>query len=137
MKNVHESEVENIRDVIYDAIDTFFKDSWNKAELRRDEGFRDEWFDGEFVFKDGDSNAIIKIKGDSNATINIKTVIKKGISANYAITSYGDEHTNLIVIATHGHSGLAHLLLGSTAKKVAQHSICPVLTVRPDFIGVA
>ena len=125
MKNVHKSEVENIRDVIYDSVDKFFKDSWNKAELRQDQDFQGEGFDGEFVFDDG----------DSNATINVKTVIEKGISAHYAITSYGDEHSNLIVIATHGHSGLAHLLLGSTAEKVAQHSICPVLTVRPDFIN--
>lgn len=133
IRNIHKSEVENIRDVICDAIDKFFKDSWNKAELRRNEGFRDQEFDGELVFDDGDSNATINIKGDSNASINIKTVIEKGVSAHYAITSYGDEHANLIVLATHGRSGLSHLLLGSTAEKVVQHSLCPVLTVKPNY----
>jgi nucleotide-binding universal stress UspA family protein len=37
---------------------------------------------------------------------------------------------DLIVIATHGHTGLKHLLLGSTAERVVRHSPCPVLIVR-------
>ena len=36
----------------------------------------------------------------------------------------------LIVIGTHGHTGLAHILLGSTAERVVRHAHCPVLTVR-------
>jgi len=39
---------------------------------------------------------------------------------------------DLIVIGTHGRSGLAHALLGSVAEKVVRKSPCPVLTVRPD-----
>jgi nucleotide-binding universal stress UspA family protein len=37
---------------------------------------------------------------------------------------------DLIVIATHGRSGLKHLWVGSTAEKVVRYSPCPVLTVR-------
>ena len=37
---------------------------------------------------------------------------------------------DLLVIATHGHTGLKHLMLGSTAERVVQHSPCPVLVVR-------
>ena len=37
---------------------------------------------------------------------------------------------DLIVIATHGHTGLKHLLLGSTAERVVRLAPCPVLTVR-------
>ncbi|HEX2674114.1 MAG TPA: universal stress protein [Polyangiaceae bacterium] len=35
-----------------------------------------------------------------------------------------------IVIGTHGHSGLAHVLLGSVAERVVRHADCPVLIVR-------
>lgn len=37
---------------------------------------------------------------------------------------------DLIVLATHGHTGLRHVLLGSTAERVVRHAPCPVLTVR-------
>jgi universal stress protein A len=37
---------------------------------------------------------------------------------------------NLIVIATHGRTGLKHVLLGSTTEKVVRHATCPVLVVR-------
>ena len=36
----------------------------------------------------------------------------------------------MIVIGTHGRTGLTHVLLGSTAEKVVRHASCPVLTVR-------
>ena len=36
----------------------------------------------------------------------------------------------LIVIASHGRSGVMHLLLGSTAEKVVRHATCEVLVVR-------
>ena len=36
----------------------------------------------------------------------------------------------MIVMGTHGHTGITHALLGSTAEKVVRLSTCPVLTVR-------
>ena len=44
---------------------------------------------------------------------------------------------DLIVITTHGYTGLKHVFLGSTAERVVRHSPCPVLTVRSqehDFV---
>ena len=42
-----------------------------------------------------------------------------------------DEHADLIVMSTHGHTGIKHLLIGSTAEKVVRKAPCPVLTVHP------
>jgi nucleotide-binding universal stress UspA family protein len=39
---------------------------------------------------------------------------------------------DLVVIGTHGRSGIAHLLLGSVAEATLRLTACPVLTVRPD-----
>jgi nucleotide-binding universal stress UspA family protein len=39
---------------------------------------------------------------------------------------------DLIVIGTHGRSGVEHIIFGSTAEKVVRKSPCPVLSVRPS-----
>lgn len=69
---------------------------------------------------------------DENLRIPLETKIQKGVSAHYEIELYTSEHADLVVMATHGHSGFAHLILGSTAEKVAQYVKKPVITVRPD-----
>jgi nucleotide-binding universal stress UspA family protein len=40
--------------------------------------------------------------------------------------------SSLIITATHGHTGLKHVLLGSVAEKIVRHAHCPVLTVRAE-----
>jgi len=47
---------------------------------------------------------------------------------------------DLIIISTQGHTGLKHVLLGSTAERVVRHAACPVLVVREqerDFVSRA
>ena len=39
-------------------------------------------------------------------------------------------HPELLVVATHGRSGVSRVLLGSVAERVARYAPCPVLTVR-------
>jgi nucleotide-binding universal stress UspA family protein len=47
------------------------------------------------------------------------------------ISDYAEEiGADMIVIASHGHSRLAHLMLGSTAEAVVREARCPVLTVK-------
>lgn len=49
----------------------------------------------------------------------------------HEINSAGSElKSDLIIIATHGHTGLKHVVLGSTAERVVRHAPCPVLVVR-------
>ena len=49
------------------------------------------------------------------------------------IVRYAREHSmDLIVLGTHGRSGLAHVLMGSVAERVVRKAPCPVLTVRPE-----
>jgi nucleotide-binding universal stress UspA family protein len=42
------------------------------------------------------------------------------------------EGADLIVIGTHGRSGLRRILVGSVAEAVMRHAKCPVLTVKPN-----
>lgn len=56
-----------------------------------------------------------------------------GNSVAEALLGYAErEDVDLIVMGTHGRSGLAHLFLGSVAERVVREATCPVLTVRAD-----
>lgn len=47
------------------------------------------------------------------------------------IVDYAADHNiDLLVIATHGRTGLSHVLLGSVAERIVRESPCPVLTIR-------
>ncbi|HEV2948349.1 MAG TPA: universal stress protein [Gemmataceae bacterium] len=49
----------------------------------------------------------------------------------YEIVRYAkDQNIDLIIMGTHGHTGLTHMLLGSVTEKVVRKAPCPVLTVR-------
>ncbi len=116
-KYVHKSEAEDVRDIIYEALDEFLEE-YDYIELRKGDEF-----ESQFVVSDG----------ASNATVNVKTVVEKTVSDHTAITNYGNEHTDLTVLATHGRAGLAHMFLGSTAEKVVQHSANPTVTIKPSL----
>jgi nucleotide-binding universal stress UspA family protein len=59
-----------------------------------------------------------------------KSIVRTG-KPFYEINQYAlEEHIDLIIIATHGHSGMEHMLFGSTAEKVVRKAPCPVLVVR-------
>ncbi len=61
--------------------------------------------------------------------------VREGEPASTIIAMAGSFDVDLIAMATRGRSGLAKLLLGSTARRVVQHAPCPVLTVpRPEQI---
>ncbi|MGI9331008.1 MAG: universal stress protein [Gammaproteobacteria bacterium] len=49
------------------------------------------------------------------------------------IANYANEvKADMIVMTTHGHSGVKHVILGSTTEAVLRHASCPVLSVRAD-----
>ena len=58
----------------------------------------------------------------------------------YEINQYAlEENMSLIIIATHGHTGMEQILFGSTAEKVVRKAPCPVLVVRSgehEFVKV-
>jgi nucleotide-binding universal stress UspA family protein len=53
-----------------------------------------------------------------------------GAPAKRIVEHAGETHADLIVMGTHGRTGLGHLLLGSVAERVARTATCPVLTWR-------
>lgn len=57
-------------------------------------------------------------------------VVMKGLAHKEIVAYAGENHIDLLVIATHGLTGLEYILLGSTAEKVTRWAACPVLTIK-------
>lgn len=57
-------------------------------------------------------------------------LVREGAPFHEIVEAAREIDADLIVMATHGHTGIKHLLLGSTAEKVVRYAPCPVLTVR-------
>ena len=62
-----------------------------------------------------------------------RSLLKVGSPFLEILHSAQGEGADLIVLGTHGRTGIAHVLMGSVAERVVQKAPCPVLTIRhPD-----
>jgi nucleotide-binding universal stress UspA family protein len=69
----------------------------------------------------------------ANSAITVEHLLVIG-DAGAAITQTAENHKcDLIVMGTHGRSGLGRLMLGSVAEEVLRHAACPVLTLKAPF----
>jgi universal stress protein A len=59
-----------------------------------------------------------------------KTVVRNGVPYSEISAAAKSLKCDLIVIATHGYTGLKHVFLGSTTERVVRHATCPVLVIR-------
>jgi nucleotide-binding universal stress UspA family protein len=67
------------------------------------------------------------------AGLKVKVQLKVGSPFLEILHTSQSENADLIVLGTHGRTGLAHVLMGSVAERVVQKAPCPVLTIRhPD-----
>ena len=63
--------------------------------------------------------------------------IRTGSPYHEIVAAADENNIDLIILGTHGRSGVAHLFLGSTAERVVRHAPCPVMVVRErehDFV---
>jgi nucleotide-binding universal stress UspA family protein len=61
---------------------------------------------------------------------NYETLIVPGIPYDEVIKKATENSADLIVLGTHGRTGLDHVLFGSTAEKIVRKSPVPVMTIR-------
>lgn len=70
----------------------------------------------------------VKAKGPK---LRIHSVLAQGVPFDQILRVAKRPRCDLIVLATHGRTGLAHAVMGSVAENVVRRAPCPVLTVRP------
>ena len=61
----------------------------------------------------------------------VKQTAVMGLAVDEILTYTKENEIDLIVVGTHGHTGLTRLLIGSVAEKLVRVASCPVLTVHP------
>jgi nucleotide-binding universal stress UspA family protein len=64
--------------------------------------------------------------------VEVRTEILEGHPGTAIVEAARTTGADVIVMATHGRSGLGRALLGSVADHVVRHATCPVLLVRPE-----
>jgi universal stress protein A len=67
-----------------------------------------------------------------NSGVTASHIVRLGRAWKDIVEIARERKSDLIIIGTHGYTGLRHTLMGSVAEKVVRHSPCPVLAVRPD-----
>ena len=79
------------------------------------------------------SSRLVDLKGRAERRgLAVTTRMATGIPSEEVIAAARAEDSDLIIVGTRGKTGLAHILLGSTAERVIRGAPCPVLSVRTE-----
>ena len=62
--------------------------------------------------------------------MDVEAIVAQGIPFAEIISTAKEKKIDMIVIGSHGRTGLSHMMLGSVSEKVVRKAPCPVLTVR-------
>lgn len=68
---------------------------------------------------------------------NVQVILVEGNAAQMIIQYAEKNSIDMIIMNTHGRTGIKHAVLGSIAEKVVRHAPCPVLTIRSTISGKA
>jgi nucleotide-binding universal stress UspA family protein len=71
-----------------------------------------------------------KLAAEDIAGRPVATVMLEGTPWDRITRLAADGHTDLVVVGTHGRTGIQHALVGSVAERIVRHAPCPVLVVR-------
>lgn len=86
----------------------------------------DEHFQGAAEARLDELAAALRQRG-----LSVDTRLVIGVASQSVVRAAGELAADLLVLGSRGLTGVAHLLLGSTAQRIVQHAPCPVLTVHP------
>jgi len=73
---------------------------------------------------------LAKLEKEQLADIDHEVIRRLGNPAEEVGKAEHEFGIDLVVMATHGRTGVSHLVLGSVAERVVREAVCPVLTIR-------
>jgi universal stress protein A len=81
------------------------------------------------------TNDLAQMLSETQAsTMDVARRVVVGIPYRKIVDVAEEEKIDLIVMTTHGRTGLSHLVMGSVAEKIVRTAPCPVLTIRPTSV---
>lgn len=89
------------------------------------------------MFVDGEKRLLEMVENEIKGQAPADVIVRTGSAADEIVACARSIPANLIVISTHGRTGLSHMFLGSVAEAVVRRAPCPALVVREqenDFI---
>ncbi|MFQ5863317.1 MAG: universal stress protein [Candidatus Brocadiales bacterium] len=73
---------------------------------------------------------LVKKAADEVEGVDIEPIVIVGVPVKDILSVAKEKEVDLIVMGTHGRTGLSHVIVGSVAENVVRKAPCPVLTVR-------
>lgn len=80
--------------------------------------------------KSGEKQLASLAESEVGPQLRCEKSVRTGRTVSEIVAVAKETEADLIIISTHGHTGLKHVLLGSVAENVVRHAPCPVLIVR-------
>jgi len=84
------------------------------------------------VFKERIDNFLRGGFPDLISKVKVRQEVGIGVAHEQIVEKAADERVDMIVMSTHGRTGLSHMLIGSVAEQVVRRAPCPVISVRPQ-----
>jgi nucleotide-binding universal stress UspA family protein len=70
------------------------------------------------------------VSREIKAALKVESMTRIGVPFLEIVRAAKEREVDLIVLGTHGRTGLSHALIGSVAEKVVHHAHCPVLSIK-------
>jgi nucleotide-binding universal stress UspA family protein len=83
--------------------------------------------------KDRLHNFIRENYADIVGRVKLLETVEAGIPHSKIVAKAAEEKVDLIVMSTHGRTGIQQVVLGSVTAQVVAHADCPVLSIRPTL----
>lgn len=99
--------------------------AFHSVDISSETVLRDAEEEAENQLRDFISNKLPTVKG-------IMPIVRRGNASREIVHHAMEENFDVIIMATHGRTGFAHMLMGSIAESVVRYSSVPVLTVKPE-----
>ncbi len=82
-------------------------------------------------------DALAKVVAGLPKSLDVEGKVLEGVAVDQIVKYANQINADLIVSCTHGRTGVAHVLMGSTAEALVRKSPCPVLTLKQPMMVAA